>query len=64
MTVEDLLALLNNLPVEALSKEIYVGAHFDKVGIHPVSEQGSVIGYVLVELASDGPEQLELDLEK
>jgi hypothetical protein len=55
MKVVDLLAALNDLPVSALDKEIYIDndkEQFQNIKIEPVTEScddPTVIGYVIVE---------------
>lgn len=65
MTVEDLLALLHDLPVDALKKDIFIDndkEQFTEIEIEPVTEScddPTIIGYVIVEKVK-GPVQLEL----
>lgn len=70
MTVCDLLAALNDLPVSALDKHIYIDndkEQFQNIAIEPVTEScddPTVIGYVIVEVKEDSPLQLELPFSK
>jgi hypothetical protein len=59
MTVQDLLAALNDLPVSALDKTIFIdngNEQIQNITIEAVVESEEVIGYVLTESG-----QLELD---
>jgi hypothetical protein len=69
MIVCDLLAALNDLPVSALDKHIYIDndrEQFGEIEIEPVTEScddPTIIGYVIVE-KTKGPVQLELPFGK
>lgn len=66
MTVCDLLAALNDLPVAALDKPIYIDndkAQFQEIEIEAVTEScddPTIIGYVIVEKSK----QMELPFDK
>lgn len=65
MTVEDLLAFLHDLPVDALKKDIYIDNNeeqFCHVAIEAVTEEdGAIIGYVIVEIVEPDSRQSKLD---
>lgn len=65
MTVEELLALLHDLPVDALKKDIYIDNNeeqFCHVAIEAVTEEdGAIIGYVIVEIVEPDSRQSKLD---
>jgi hypothetical protein len=65
MTVEDLLALLHDLPVDALKKDIFIDndkEQFCHVAIEAVTEEdGAIIGYVIVEIVEPDSRQSKLD---
>ena len=70
MTVCDLLAALNDLPIDALDKPIYIDndkEQFSEITIEAVTEScddPTIIGYVIVEKESGQPVQLELPFGK
>jgi len=67
MIIRDLLTALNNLPPEALDKQIYVnneGLQFNEIMIEPITESfgdSTIIGYMISEKEE---RQLELDFTK
>jgi hypothetical protein len=69
MTVCDLLAALNDLPVDALDKHIYIDndrEQFGEIEIEPVTEScddPTIIGYVIVEKSKE-PVQMVLPFNR
>lgn len=66
MTVEELLSALHDLPVSALKMDIFIDndkEQFRQIAIEPVTEScdnPTIIGYVIVEVAEDNPNQGKL----